>query len=117
MTTVRSRDRWVRVLVGLPDQPSRDLAATMAAAGSTVSPMNRGLHWDNMGIDGSGVLENPTLLPYPLQAFIGVTRTIYNPQSAFGDLGSSSAPDSKGVSALPSTAWLDLAQMPGTRWG
>lgn len=111
----RSRDRWVRILVGLPDQPSRDIAASMAVASNTVSPMTRGVQWNNMGVDGSGVLEDTRLLDYPLQAFYGATSPIRVPRIASGDMLANSAPGTKGDDNLPSYAWMDLGKVAGTR--
>lgn len=114
---IRTRDRVFKVLVGQPDQHSVNLAASMAVATNPVSPMARGgQFWGMVGLPGTGVLENTTLLPYELQHFTGVAGPVAHPVTAMGSLMANSVPSTKAPVELDSTAWLDLGKTPGVRW-
>ncbi len=110
---LRGNARWVRALVGLPDQYSVDLANSMARATLTTSPMAFGAEGvSNNDLPGSGVNEF-TGMTAPQQQFTGVVVAV--PRRSTGDDLVSALPGDVGSNG--SVAWMDLNKAVGARWG
>jgi hypothetical protein len=114
--------RWVRSLVGIVEEQSRDLAATMAVYTNTSSPASRGAQgFGNNDLPGVGVnaFEYET---GPLQHFAGVdVRTITGAgvDRASGDLSAMYLPTANGgaLAASSPLAWMSLGSAVGVGYG
>lgn len=112
--------RWVKSLVGIVDEQSRDLAATIAVQANTASPASRGAQgFGNNDLPGSGV-NACDWQTAPIQHFAGVdVRAINNAgiNRAQGDIGAGMLPSSTGLSASNPLAWMSLGNAVGVGYG
>jgi hypothetical protein len=118
----KNNARWVRSLVGIVEEQSRDLAATMAVYMNTSSPASIGAQgFGNQGLPGVGVnaFEYDTA---PHQHFAGVdVRTITGAgvDRMSGDLSSKYLPTANGGALATSNplAWMSLQNTVGVGYG
>lgn len=115
MKIFKSNARWVRALIGVVDQPSRDTAKALAVMGGTSSPAARGggNQWHCGGM--SGDISNPSQITLPLQKYAGIdTREIqyHAMQSGAGDIMGGHAPNTAGPENS-SLLWMSLGKQPG----
>jgi hypothetical protein len=118
----KGNGRWVRSLVGIVEEQSRDLAATMAVYTNTSSPASYGAQgFGNQGLPGSGVnaFEHETS---PVQSFTGVDVRSINGAGvnrATGDLSANYLPSANGGALAVSNplAWMSLQNTVGVGFG
>jgi hypothetical protein len=118
----KSNARWVRTLVGIVDDNSRDLAATMAVYTNPGAPSQIGAQgFGNQGLPGSGVnaFEGDT---GPLQNFSGVDVRAINGAGvnrAGGDLSANYLPSANGggITVGNPLAWMSLGSTVGVGYG
>ena len=104
--------RKVLTLIGVEDEYSRDVAATMHLSGLTHSPMSAGAQGaSNQGLaDGGSSLTFETLVP-PIQDFIGAASpAVPTSRRTFGDDLAGSLPNTGAGGGASSVAWLDLGK-------
>jgi len=118
----KSNARWVKSLVGIVDEQSRDLANTLAVQTNTASPASIGAQgFGNQGLPGVGVnaCEWQT---GPLQRFTGVDVRSINGAGvnrSSGDLSANYLPSANGgaLAASNPLAWMSLGGAVGVGYG